>query len=449
MLTKLTKGLNIPISGEPEQSIHDGPALGTVALMGGDYIGLNPTLHVEVGDRVLLGQTLFSDKANPGVGYTSPGTGTVTAIHRGAKRALLSVVIGLEGDERKTFAAHAPGELSGLSAEQVTENLLASGLWTALRTRPYSKVPSPGPQPHAVFVNAMDSNPLAADPAVVIDRSPQDFLHGLTVVSRLTEGKVFLCKAAGSQIFPSGNIPNVQVAEFSGPHPAGLVGTHIHCLAPIQPGRTVWHVGYQDVTAIGHLFTTGRLSVERTVALGGPVAKSPRLVRTRLGACVQDLVAGELEDMECRVISGSVLSGYRASGPVAYLGRYHLQVSALAEGRDRQFLGWLTPGLKRFSASRVFLANLLPRRRLPLTTALHGSPRAMIPVDAYRRVTPLNLLHAHLLRALVVGDTEMAQALGCLELDEEDLALCTFVCPSKYDYGPALRETLGQIERDG
>ena len=206
---------------------------------------------------------------------------------------------------------------------------------------------------------------------------------------------------------------------------------------------------YQDAMAVGRLFTSGRLPVERVVALGGPVVRQPRLLRTRLGASLRDLTEQELEDVDCRLVSGSILCGHRAADALAYLGRYHLQVSVLAEGRQRHFLGWLAPGSRRFSASRAFLSSLLPKRLLPLTTSQNGSPRAMVPVGAYERVVPLDLLPTQLLRALVVGDTEMARQLGCLELDEEDLALCSFVCPSKYEFGPALREVLTRIEKDG
>jgi Na+-transporting NADH:ubiquinone oxidoreductase subunit A len=448
MMIRLTKGLDIPIAGQPEQRIHDAPAVRSVAVLGADYVGLRPTLSVQEGERVALGQTLFTDKHDPRVRYVSPGSGTVTAINRGARRALLSIVIDLEGDDEEAFSDYAPEKLASLDEEQVTGNLLASGLWTALRTRPYSTVPSPDSRPDALFVNAMDSNPLAADPAVVIAQGREDFLNGLRVLGRLSGGEVFLCTAPGAEI-PGGHLPGVQVAEFAGPHPAGLVGTHIHHLAPVHSGRTAWHLNYQDVTAVGRLFITGRLPVDRVVALGGPVVKNPRLVRTRLGASLQDLTARELEEVECRVVSGSILSGHRAADALAYLGRYHLQVSVLAEGRQREFLGWLAPGSRRFSASRAFLSSLLPWRRLPLTTSQNGSPRAMIPVGAYESVTPLNLLPTQLLRALVVGDTERARQLGCLELDEEDLALCSFVCPSKYDYGPVLRETLTLIEKEG
>ena len=448
MEIKLTKGLDIPVEAPPEQTIQDAPVVASVALLGADYVGLRPAVVVREGERVALGQPLFTDKSDPRVHYVSPGSGIVTAINRGTRRALLSIVISLEGDDEREFNAYEPSDITALSEAQVKENLLASGLWTALRTRPFSRAPSPDARPDALFVNAMDSNPLAADPKVVVAQGREDFLNGLRVLGKLGENGLFLCKAADAEI-PGAHLPGVQVAEFTGPHPAGLVGTHIHHLAPVINGRSAWYVNYQDAMAVGRLFTSGRLPVERVVALGGPVVKRPRLLRTRLGASLRDLTAQQLEDVDCRVVSGSILSGRRAADASGYLGRYHLQVSVLAEGRQRHFLGWLAPGSRRFSASRAFLYSLLPKRLLPLTTSQNGSPRAMIPVGAYERVVPLDVLPTQLLRALVVGDTEMAQQLGCLELDEEDLALCSFVCPSKYEFGPALREVLTRIEKEG
>jgi len=448
-LIKLSRGLDIPIEAPPVQTIDDVPAaVRTVALLGVDYIGLRPRILVREGERVALGQPLVTDKNDVRIHYVSPGSGIVTAINRGARRTLLSIVITLDGDDEVEFNAYEPEDLAALGESEIRENLLASGLWTALRTRPFSRVPASDARPDALFVNAMDTNPLAADPKVVIAQGREDFVNGLRVLGKLCQNNLFLCKAAGAEI-PGGQLPGIQVADFAGPHPAGLTGTHIHHLAPVTNGRTAWSINYQEVMAVGQLFTTGHLPVERIVALGGPAVKRPRLLRTRLGANLRELTEQELEDVECRVVSGSILSGRRAADVLAYLGRYHLQVSVLAEGRQRYFLGWLAPGSRRFSASRAFLYSLLPARLLPLTTSQNGSPRAMIPVGTYEQVMPLDLLPTQLLRALVVGDTEMARQLGCLELDEEDLALCSFVCPSKYDFGPALRETLTNIENYG
>jgi Na+-transporting NADH:ubiquinone oxidoreductase subunit A len=244
----------------------------------------------------------------------------------------------------------------------------------------------------------------------------------------------------------------VQVEEFRGPHPAGNPGVHIHHLAPVSRTRTAWHLGYADVIAVGRLAATGRLPVERVVSLAGPMLARPRLVTTRLGASLDELTHGEIrgDGREVRIVSGSVLSGKRASGPeLGFLGRYHQQVSALAEGNERRLFGWAMPGAGSYSVLPVFVSRLLRRRSFELTTDTNGSYRPIMPLGTYERVLPMDILATYLLRALVVGDIEQAEKLGALELDEEDLALCTFVCPGKTDFGPFLRSNLVRIEKEG
>lgn len=444
----IKKGLDLPITGKPEQKISDGNSIRTVALLGGDYVGLKPKMAVAEGDRVKLGQVLFSDKQNPGVNFTSPGAGVVKAINRGDKRALLSVVIDLEGDQQESFARYPEAELGALTTEQIKENLLSSGLWTAFLTRPYGKVPTVDSVPSSIFVTAIDTRPLAADPAVVIADRTADFVNGLTVIAKLSGGKTYLCQAAGGKI-PGAT--GVQTAEFAGPHPAGLPSTHIHLLDPVNISKFVWHIDYQAVMAIGALFTTGRLDTQRVVSLAGPTVKQPRLVRTRVGANIEELTAGELEACENRLISGSVLYGCQAQGPLAYLGAYSLQVSALQEGRAREFFGWIVPGKDKYSALNVYVSSKdKPQgREFPLTTDKNGSNRAIVPVGIYEAVMPLDILATPLLKAIVVGDTDTAQALGCLELDEEDVSLFTFVDPGKHDFAPVLRANLNKIEKEG
>ncbi|MGP9800239.1 Na(+)-translocating NADH-quinone reductase subunit A [Rheinheimera sp. NSM] len=445
-MIKLKKGLDIPLAGSPKQEISAGNTINTVAVLGEEFIGMRPTMSVEVGDTVKKGQVLFEDKKTPGVKFTAPLAGTVKEINRGAKRVLQSVVIEAAGSDAVQFGKYSAEQLAGLSREQVTQNLVDSGLWVALRTRPYSQTPAIDSTPRAIFVNAMDTNPLAADPAVVIAADSDAFIQGLTVLATLTDGKLYLSKKAGVAV-PA--ISKAEVAEFDGPHPAGLVGTHIHLLDPVSAKKVVWHIGYQDVIAIGKLFTTGELHSERVVALAGPAVKNPRLVKTVLGASTSELTAGELSDGKNRIISGSVLSGSTAHGVHGYIGRFHTQVSVLAEGYDKEFLGWIAPGATKFSVTRAYLSHLSPKRLFNMTTTTNGSARAMVPIGNYERVMPLDILPTLLLRDIVSGDTDGAVSLGCLELDEEDLALCTFVCPGKYDYGTILRNCLTIIQKEG
>ncbi len=443
---KIKKGLDIPLSGAPEQKVYDGPVSPRVAILGTDFKGLKPTMLVKEGDRVRIGDPLMSDKKNPRVKFTSPGSGVVQSINRGHRRMLHSVVIEVDDDEEFIeYEAYAADKLDDLTREQVVDHLLETGAWTAMRTRPYGKVPNPDTVPHSLFVQAIDTRPLAADPSVVIGEDPEAFRHGIRILRHVTDGKLFVTQAEGADI-PRVDNPNIEYPEFSGPHPAGLIGTAIHFLDPVNAEKTVWYIGYQDVMAIGNLFVKGKRSLDRVVSLAGPMVENPRLIRTRQGASTDSLIAGELRPGKVRVISGSVLSGFRAAGWNAYLGRYNTQVTVLQEGDERVFMHWVRPTLKQFSLLNVFTRRLA---EYPLTTSQNGSRRAMVPIGNYEEVMPLDILPTPLLRALLVRDTDTAQMLGALELDEEDLALCTFVCHSKYEYGSALRACLEIIEREG
>ncbi len=438
---KIKKGLDIQLSGSPEQVIDDAPPVNHVALLTSDFKGLKARLLVKAGDTVGLGQPLFFSKQDSQVQFTSPGNGKIAEINIGARRALQSVVIELDNrgldkssTAEKHFTSFKAEELAQLEEGVVREVLLSSGMWTTLRTRPNSQIPHSQAKADAIFVTAIDTQPLAADPQVILKEHQHAFNQGLIILSRLTSGTVFLCTGqhwSADEV----NLNRLQRVEFSGPHPAGLVGTHIHHLFPVDANRSVWHIGYQDVIAIAKLFTSGRIWSERVVALAGPAVTKPRLLRTRAGASIQELLSSEIDDeLDHRVISGSVLSGHTAQGSHAYLGHYHQQITLInkSENRSRLF-GWLR---------RPLIKELF-------STSLHGRPTAMIPVADFERVMPLDILPSPLLRALLVKDTDRAQDLGCLELDEEDLALCSYVCPAKYDYGAVLRLNLEQIERDG
>ena len=448
-MIEVKKGLDLPITGAPEQRIDNAQPVRHVAILGTDYVGMKPTMEVQEGDKVKLGQLLFTDKKIDGVRFTAPAGGEVVAINRGEKRRLLSVVIKVdENEEAMTFASHDRGALAQLDRQTVVDQLVESGMWTALRTRPFSRTPAIDSVPADIFVTAVDTHPLSADPACIINENAQAFEDGLKVLTRLTEGNVFLCTGANASV-PGGDISGVKTESFAGPHPAGLVGTHIHYLSPVALHKKVWHIGYQDVIAFGKLFTEGKLDMSRIVAVGGPRAEKPRLLRTRIGASTEELLAGEIiQPEDTRVISGSVFSGAAAEGKVTYLGRFHNQVSLLEEGNKRTFMGWLSPGANRHSVMGIYLSKIKGLSNYAPTTSTNGSERAMVPVGNYERVMPLDVMPTQLLRSLIVGDIEVAMQLGCLELDEEDLALCTYVCPGKYEYGPILRDNLTMIEKE-
>jgi len=464
---EIRKGLDLPLSGGPVNAIH-GEILPTrVAVVADDFLGMKPSMKVEEGEVVRRGQVLFEDRKCPGVLHTAPGAGRIQRIHRGARRVLQSIVIELseaeragrdDPAERVAFSAHTGQPASQLTRQQVVDLLVESGQWTALRARPFSKVPSPSSTPHSLFVTAIDTNPHAPVPDVVINRRRQgatltrreDFLRGLEIVSKLTDGATYLCVHA-DQSAADGAPASVQVERFRGPHPAGNPGLHIHLLDPVHREKTVWQIGYQDVIAIGHLFATGELDVERVVSIAGPMVRDPRLVRTRLGASLEGFADNEGGGEEVRVIAGSVLSGKAAMGDVfGYLGRNAQQVSVLREGRERVFMGWMTPGWNAFSNLPIYLSRIFGKgKKFAMTTSTNGSHRAMVPIGAYERVMPMDIEPTFLLRALIIGDVEEAEKLGALELDEEDLGLCSFVCPGKTDYGRLLRKNLDIIEKEG
>jgi len=457
-LHKSKRGLRLPIQGEPRQEIETGRTPTRVALLGADYPGLRPTMHVKVGETVRRGQLLFEDKKMLGVRFTSPAAGKVAAVNRGEKRAFQSMVVELarselEGRagsaEQVAFSAFTGKHPASLTESEVKALLIESGLWTALRGRPFARMANPEGRPHSIFVTATDSNPLAPSVRVAMADQGHRFNLGLAAIAKLTEGTVFVCTEPGMSL----DLPDegrIQVEQFSGPHPAGTVGYHIHVLDPVDRHKLVWYLGYQDIIAMGELFDSGELYLQRVISLAGPMVKQPRLLRTRIGASTDALVEGELAGGEIRMISGSALSGRTAMGAeLGYLGRYDNQITVLAEGREREFLGWLTPGSDKYSVVKTHLGALIPGKRFAFTTSTHGAKRNIVPLGMYEKVMPFDLMTTQLLKSLLMRDIETAERLGCLELAEEDVALCSFVCPGKNDYGPCLRDVLTLIEKEG
>ena len=443
---RLRKGLDLPVLGAPEQTIHNAPESRTAAVVGPDYIGLKPRLSVQEGDSVQRGDPLFFNRDTADVKIVAPVSGRIKAIHRGPRRVLESVVIENldQADKGRDFSA-VGGEGD---AAAISEKLAASGLWTSFRTRPYSKVPASDERPSAIFVTAMDTEPLAPVAQPIIARSSEAFERGLQAVARLSEGATYLCQDIGAEL-PGSKIDGVEAVGFSGPHPAGLAGTHVHFLQPPSGGAAVWTIGYQDVIAIGNLMMTGYLNSTRVVSVAGPRCKRPRLVETFMGASMLDVTEQDVaNNAPTRLVSGSILSGRAATDTTAYLGRYARQITILEEDHGQNLFGWIRPMAHKFATQPV-LGSAFTRKLFDLTTNLNGGRRAMVPTGTFERLMPQDYLPTQLLRALLVMDTDMAQALGALELDEEDLSLVGFACPAKYEYGLALRDCLEKIEKDG
>ncbi len=451
-MIKIKKGLDLPLQGAPKPTFSLATPVRKVGVLGHEILSVAPSMQVEVGDTVSCGQVLFYDKNNEGIAITAPAGGNILAINRGERRKLESIEIAIaENEEFISFPSYSENEIASLSRETIVKQLVDSGQWVAFRTRPFSKIPAITSTPHSIFVTAINSSPLAENPNIIINKYKAQFDIGLQILKPLTDGKIFVCCDKNVD-FNIATDKQIAMQTFSGKHPRGLVGTHIHHLDPITDTKVVWHLNYQDVIAIGALFTEGKLFVKRFVGLGGDNLKNPRIVETRQGAFLPELLQNEyineIDSEDMRVISGSVLDGHTAKAHFAYLGRYHNQVSLIKEGREKVFLGWILPNSTYHSVKNLFLTQLF-KKNLKFTTNEMGSKRAMVPVGSYEKVFPFDTQVVFLLRALLTGNTDDAIALGCLELDEEDLALCSYVCPGKEEYGEILRKNLTIIEKEG
>jgi len=442
---KLKKGLDLPISGAIE-SQNITPFYGDqVAILGSDFKGMKPSLAVKEGDTVSKGQVLFSCKKNEGLKFCSRFDGKVVGINRGERRIFQSLVLALSSHKEDSTSGSSV-DTKSLTAEKVRSTLIEKGEWCSLRERPFDKVAPVNGTPKALFVTAMDSNPLAPDSGLIIEKNKEDFELGLEALGLLTSGKTYVCVGESSKL--SLKTDKVEMVQFKGAHPAGCPGTHMHFLYPVNLERTAWHIGYQDVIAVGYLFRTGELKCTKVVGLCGPKAKTPQLFEVYRGSGVTALI-GQNQSLDgIRVISGSVLSGHICAGPFDFLGHYHNQVTLIEEDKNREFLGWQSPGLNKFSNKSIFLSKLFKGKSFDLGSSTHGSKRAMVPIGMFEDIMPLDILPTQLLRSLSSKDLETSQELGCLELAEEDLSLCTFVSPGKVDFGLLLRENLELIEKE-
>lgn len=449
-MAKISRGLDIPFKGSPAP-LTLSKNTSENALVGLDYKGLKPRMLVKEGEVVSCGQPIIEDKRVEGTYFCAPVSGTIKLVQRGQKRVLQNVIIEKNGaGDHFKYQSYKAGNLDSYSSEDLISLLKEAGSWSSLRTRPFSIIPDSSASPSSIFVTAIDSNPLSFDPSLFIQKYQTAFNDGLKVLAKLKNTPVHVCVRTGFR-FTVPEDSQIKIHEFSGPHPSGNVGTHIHKIDPVNAKKSVWHIGYQEVVAIGKLLSSGEYFSTRWFSLAGPGVKEPKIISTDLGANIEELLAGELKSTyeETRVINGSVLTGKKVDETFKYLGRFSQIVSVLEEDRKRVFLGWHDAGFDRFSVMRTFLSKLSPGKKFNFGTSTHGSYRAMVPVGAYEKVFPFDMLPTLLLKSLCAGDTDEAQSLGCLELDEEDLALCTFVDPGKVDYGPLLRSALTTIEKEG
>ncbi|HEY9113376.1 MAG TPA: Na(+)-translocating NADH-quinone reductase subunit A [Bacteroidales bacterium] len=441
----IKKGLDIKLLGEAEKTLVDLNAV-KFAIKPTDFIGCFPKMLVKEGDEVKAGTPLFFDKYRENIVVTSPVSGKVTALTRGAKRLLLEIVI--ESNGKNETVDFGKSNVSGLSREAIIEKMLKSGVWPVIRQRPYSVVANPADMPKAIFVNAFDSAPLAPDYDLIVHGQANDFQAGLDVLAKLTEGKVHLNvheKLTASKVFL--NSKNVQINHFKGPHPSGNVSVHINRIDPLNKGEVVWYAGPQEVLTIGRLFNEGIFNAARVVCIAGSEVRSPRYYKTLIGANIADMVQKNTTGDNLRFISGNVLTGEKIEKH-GYLGFYDSMLTVIPEGNYYEFLGWGLPGFNKFSFSGTFLAKLFPNRKYRLDTNLHGGERAFVMTGKYEQVFPFDIYPMQLLKAILAENIDQMENLGIYEIDAEDFALCEVIDTSKTEMQAIVRKGLEFIRKE-
>ena len=444
---KIKKGLNIKLTGEAEKTVASLPLPETFAIKPPDFSGLVPGLLVKPGDEVQAGSPLFLDKTHEGVFFCSPVSGEVVDVIRGEKRKLLEIKV--LADREINYAPFNKADPNELEPEAVREALLQSGTWPLIRQRPFGIMANPSDRPKAIFISAFDSNPLAPDLNFIFRDGAEDFQTGLDALRKLTPGKVHLTIHADQAAAPAfANARGVQINTISGPHPAGNVGVQIHHIDPVGKGQVVWCIQPQDVLIIGRIFNQGILDASKIIAITGSEVKSPKYYKSIIGCAVHNyLQDAGLKEGNNRIISGSVLTGKQISSE-GYLGFYDNQVTVIPEGNEPEFMGWLAPGLNKFSHSRTFFSWLRPGKKYSLDTNMHGEERPFVMTGQYEEVFPMDIFPVQLLKAVLVEDLELMESLGIYEVVEEDFALCEFVCTSKIESQDIIRRGLELVRRE-
>jgi Na+-transporting NADH:ubiquinone oxidoreductase subunit A len=443
---KLKKGFDIRIKGAAQALLATAAEPVTYGVKPVDFPGLTPKLDVKPGDKVQAGTALFHDKLQPEILFTSPVSGTVLAVERGDRRKMLEVTVEKSGNEQISFGKADP---LSLSSDQIKEKLMMSGLWPSIRQRPYHIIAKPKDRPKAIFISGFDTSPLAPDYNFIINNSSANAFHtGLNALSKLTDGKINLVlngAVTPSQVLTEAK--GVEFSFFSGPHPAGNVGVHIHHISPLNKGEKVWIVNLQDVVAIGNLFLEGIYKPERIIALTGSEVLHPQYYKVLSGCSVKTMVNDNVQQGKLRYISGNVLTGTQIS-PEGFLGYYDSQVTVIPEGDYFEFFGWAAPGVKKYSFYRTFLSKLLPGKDYRLDTNFHGGERAFVLTGQYEKVVPMDVYPMQLFKAILAGDIDAMENLGIYEVAEEDFALCEFICPSKIEIQSIVRKGLDLMNKE-
>ncbi|MBN1599949.1 MAG: Na(+)-translocating NADH-quinone reductase subunit A [Bacteroidales bacterium] len=437
---KIRKGLNINLKGKAEKIFVKADKAELFAVKPTDFYGLVPKLTVKLDDTVKAGSELFYDKYKPQIKFTAPVSGKIQLINRGERRRILEVVI--SPDEEIEYESFKQADPATISRNEVIQNLLDSGLWPTLRQRPYNIIANPEDTPKAIFISAFDTAPLAPDYDFVVKGKEQEFQYGVNALIKLSGGKVHL--NVNSE-YPPSNVfsqaQGVQINKFKGPHPVGNVGTQIHYIDPVNKGEVVWTISPQDVILIGRLFLKGKYDASRIVALTGSEVLKPKYYKTIGGSCIRSITKENVKEGELRFISGNVLTGTKVYQN-GFLGFYDSQITVIPEGNFHEFMGWLSPGFKKYSFYRSFFSWMNPEKEYTINTNLHGGKRALMITGSFERVFPMDIYPMQLLKAIIIEDIDLMEKLGIYEVAEEDFALCEFIDTSKTDIQSIVRKGL-------
>ena len=441
---RIKKGLDVKLVGDAEQTTTDLPLGSLFAVRPDDFHGVIPKILAKEGTEVKAGQALFYSKSDERILFPSPVSGKVTEIVRGARRKVLEIKI--TASSSQVFEDFGKKEVNSMSGEEVKSHLFTSGCWPFIKQRPYDVVANPNQAPKAIFVSGYASAPLAGDFDYTLKGKEQELQTAITALTKLTEGKVHI--SVGSKQSPLANLKYVEVHTVSGPHPVGNVSTQIAQVNPINKGEVVWVVTPQDLVVIGELFLTGNVNLKRTIALTGSKFKTPKYITAYAGANIQDLVKGNLDQDNARVISGDVLSGLQV-GENGFLGFYDTQVTAIPEGNDYELFGWNKPVFNKVSTTRALTFSwLTPNKKYDLNTNTNGEHRAFVVTGAFEEVFPLDIYPMQLLKACMYKDLDEMEGLGAYEVAPEDFALTEFICVSKQPHQKIIREGLDLMREE-
>ncbi len=444
---KLKKGYNIPLQGTAERRVEKVPKTTSVAVQPIDFRNLRPGMKVEVGDSVKRGTVLFVDKQRPEILFRSPAAGTVRDIVRGDRRAIQRVIIDTGADSAEKFDSYSSGQIADLTSDAAKTILLNSGLWPALRQRPFSKIADFKRTPKAIFISAVDSAPLQAETDMLVNGEDQNFQNGVNFLSKLTEGKIHLSISPGTES-TFAKVEGVEKHQFSGPHPAGNVGVQIHHIDRLLAGEIVWYISPRHVSQIGKFLAKGEYPGSKTYALTGSELIDRLYVTGTEGAAISDLVSTTIDNSKQRVISGNVLTG-RQTTSTGFVGFYDDMISVVPELSGRRLFGWLQLGFSASSFWPMFFSKFTPNKTQAPTTDMNGEERAFVSTGEYEKLVPMDVLPVHLCKAILVEDIELMEQLGIYEVAPEDVALCSYICPSKIEFGDIIEKGIQTMEKEG